>query len=47
MALLEDAAHGIGGSLDGRALGTFGTAGAYSFFSNKNLAVGEGGRRGD
>lgn len=41
--LLEDAAHGIGGSLDGRALGTFGTAGAYSFFSNKNLPVGEGG----
>jgi dTDP-4-amino-4,6-dideoxygalactose transaminase len=43
IALLEDAAHGIGGSLDGRALGTLGAAGAYSFFSNKNLAVGEGG----
>lgn len=41
--LLEDAAHGIGGSLDGRALGTFGLAGAFSFFSNKNLPVGEGG----
>ena len=28
---------------DGRHLGTFGAAGAFSFFSNKNLAVGEGG----
>jgi dTDP-4-amino-4,6-dideoxygalactose transaminase len=43
LALLEDAAHGIGGQLDGRALGTFGVAGAYSFFSNKNLPIGEGG----
>ena len=43
LTLLEDAAHGIGGRLDGRALGTFGLAGAYSFFSNKNLPVGEGG----
>lgn len=43
LILLEDAAHGIGGRLDGRALGTFGLAGAYSFFSNKNLPVGEGG----
>lgn len=43
LLLLEDAAHGLGGSLDGRHLGTFGLAGAYSFFSNKNLPVGEGG----
>jgi dTDP-4-amino-4,6-dideoxygalactose transaminase len=43
LMLLEDAAHGLGGSLAGRQLGTFGLAGAYSFFSNKNLAVGEGG----
>lgn len=43
LILLEDAAHGLGGSLEGRALGTFGLAGAYSFFSNKNLPVGEGG----
>ena len=41
--LLEDAAHGLGGSAGGRALGTHGLAGGYSFFSNKNLAVGEGG----
>jgi dTDP-4-amino-4,6-dideoxygalactose transaminase len=43
LILLEDAAHGLGGSLDERHLGTFGTAGAFSFFSNKNLPVGEGG----
>jgi dTDP-4-amino-4,6-dideoxygalactose transaminase len=43
LSLLEDAAHGLGTRLGGRHAGTFGTAGAFSFFSNKNLAVGEGG----
>jgi dTDP-4-amino-4,6-dideoxygalactose transaminase len=43
LILLEDAAHGLGGALGERHLGTFGVAGAYSFFSNKNLPVGEGG----
>jgi dTDP-4-amino-4,6-dideoxygalactose transaminase len=43
VALLEDAAHAAGSRLGGRHLGTFGLAGAFSFFSNKNLAVGEGG----
>jgi dTDP-4-amino-4,6-dideoxygalactose transaminase len=43
LLLLEDAAHGLGGRLMGRHLGTFGLAGAFSFFSNKNLPVGEGG----
>jgi dTDP-4-amino-4,6-dideoxygalactose transaminase len=43
LPLLEDAAHGLGGRLSGRHLGTFGLAGAFSFFSNKNLPVGEGG----
>ena len=43
LPLLEDAAHGLGGRLGGRPLGTFGLAGAFSFFSNKNLPVGEGG----
>lgn len=42
--ILEDAAHGIGGALDAsRAIGNCGEAAAYSFFSNKNLATGEGG----
>ena len=43
LVLLEDAAHAIGSRLGDRHLGTFGVAGAFSFFSNKNLAVGEGG----
>jgi dTDP-4-amino-4,6-dideoxygalactose transaminase len=43
LLLLEDAAHAAGSRLRGRHLGTFGAAGAFSFFSNKNLAVGEGG----
>jgi dTDP-4-amino-4,6-dideoxygalactose transaminase len=43
LILLEDAAHGLGGHAEGRRLGTFGLAGAFSFFSNKNLPIGEGG----
>jgi dTDP-4-amino-4,6-dideoxygalactose transaminase len=43
LILLEDAAHGLGGRIGGRHLGTFGLAAAFSFFSNKNLPVGEGG----
>jgi dTDP-4-amino-4,6-dideoxygalactose transaminase len=43
LLLLEDAAHAVGSRLDGRHLGTFGNAGGFSLFSNKNLAVGEGG----
>ena len=41
--LIEDAAHSPLASLDGKALGTWGVSGAFSFFSNKVLAVGEGG----
>jgi dTDP-4-amino-4,6-dideoxygalactose transaminase len=43
LILLEDAAHAAGARTAGRHLGTVGDAGAFSFFSNKNLAVGEGG----
>jgi dTDP-4-amino-4,6-dideoxygalactose transaminase len=43
IALIEDAAHTPSATLDGRKLGTFGLAGAFSLFSNKVLAVGEGG----
>jgi dTDP-4-amino-4,6-dideoxygalactose transaminase len=43
LTLLEDVAHAAGSRLAGRHLGTFGHAGAFSFYANKNLAVGEGG----
>lgn len=43
VTLLEDAAHAPSATVDGRKLGTFGAAGAFSFFSNKVLSAGEGG----
>lgn len=43
VALIEDVAHAPSAILAGRKLGTWGLAGAFSFFSNKVLSVGEGG----
>lgn len=43
IALVEDAAHAPLAQIDGRKIGTFGCASAFSFFSNKNMATGEGG----
>ncbi len=41
--LIEDVAHAIGASYKNRKCGTFGHISCFSFFSNKNLSVGEGG----
>jgi dTDP-4-amino-4,6-dideoxygalactose transaminase len=43
LALIEDAAHAPGTRLNGEMCGTIGDVGCFSFFSNKNLPVGEGG----
>jgi dTDP-4-amino-4,6-dideoxygalactose transaminase len=43
LALIEDAAHALGARVGGEYVGTIGHAGAFSFFSNKNLPLGEGG----
>lgn len=43
LKIIEDACHGIGASHDGAMLGSLADLGCFSFFSNKNLATGEGG----
>jgi dTDP-4-amino-4,6-dideoxygalactose transaminase len=41
--LIEDCAHAHGAGLNGRAPGTFGDAGVYSFYATKTVSTGEGG----
>ncbi len=41
--IIEDVAHAPGAKYKGQSCGTIGDFGCFSFFTNKNLSVGEGG----
>ena len=43
IAVIEDVAHAPGAITAGRPCGTWGDIGCFSFYSNKNLSIGEGG----
>jgi dTDP-4-amino-4,6-dideoxygalactose transaminase len=43
LMVFEDCAHALVSRLHGRACGTWGRCGSFSFFSNKNVTCGEGG----
>jgi dTDP-4-amino-4,6-dideoxygalactose transaminase len=43
MLLIEDNAHGLFGTVNGRPLGTFGALSCLSFHGTKNVSCGEGG----
>jgi dTDP-4-amino-4,6-dideoxygalactose transaminase len=43
ISLIEDAAHAHGSKMKGRSAGSFGTAGAFSFYPTKIITSGEGG----
>jgi dTDP-4-amino-4,6-dideoxygalactose transaminase len=43
LVVIEDCAHALVSRLLGRACGTWGHCGCFSFFSNKNVTCGEGG----
>jgi dTDP-4-amino-4,6-dideoxygalactose transaminase len=43
LQVIEDCAHAPGARYEGRSVGTIGDLGCFSFFSNKNVATGEGG----
>ena len=43
VALIEDCAHSLGATLDGKHSGLFGLAGVYSLYATKAVPAGEGG----
>ena len=43
LILIEDNAHGLGGTSNGKRLGTFGAMSTISFHETKNITCGEGG----
>ena len=43
IALVEDCCEALGGQLNGRPVGSFGRAGVFGFYPNKQITTGEGG----
>jgi perosamine synthetase len=43
LALIEDACEGLGSSVNGKQLGSFGEISAFAFYPNKQITTGEGG----
>lgn len=43
LAIIEDACEALGAELDGKRAGTFGNAGVFAFYPNKQMTTGEGG----
>ena len=43
LSLIEDCAHAPGAKYKGKYVGTIGDIGCFSFFTNKNISIGEGG----
>ncbi|MCD6545949.1 MAG: DegT/DnrJ/EryC1/StrS family aminotransferase [Thermotogae bacterium] len=43
LELIEDSCEAIGAEYKGRKVGTFGSAGAFAFYPNKQITTGEGG----
>jgi perosamine synthetase len=43
LAIIEDSCEGLGSSLDGRPLGSFGDIAVFAFYPNKQITTGEGG----
>jgi dTDP-4-amino-4,6-dideoxygalactose transaminase len=41
--IIEDACEGLGSTIDGRALGSFGDVAVFAFYPNKQVTTGEGG----
>jgi dTDP-4-amino-4,6-dideoxygalactose transaminase len=43
LVVVEDAAHALGASIDGRPIGAVGESVCFSFYATKNITTGEGG----
>ena len=43
LVMIEDCCEALGGACDGKKAGTFGAAGVFGFYPNKQVATGEGG----